>query len=199
MASGLARMQPRVPQISDITKTPRKYGFLGNLKPAFKLSEQQRLEDLQHSLEQFANQMTTVVCSELKYTILRDYIALAAQGNNEAIGNLAAKCVIEFDRFRANATDADLTLDWASGLTARQKNMVADWGNPFVLDEFRFHLPLTNPLPAETWTYWTEVLKEHLPELPQPLLIDSISLIGERANGYFELIENFRLGVDGKR
>ena len=62
------------------------------------------------------------------------------------IDDLAAACVTDFDRFRAPASAEDIQKRVAHGLTARQRALLDLWGYPYVLDEFRFHVTLTDRL-----------------------------------------------------
>jgi hypothetical protein len=52
-----------------------------------------------------------------------------------------------FDDFRAPATDAELARRAPASLTPRQRELLKTWGYPYVLDEFRFHLTLTDRIP----------------------------------------------------
>lgn len=50
------------------------------------------------------------------------------------------------DEFRAPLTDADIERRRSAGLTPRQDELMLEWGYPYVLEEFRFHLTLTGAL-----------------------------------------------------
>ncbi len=49
-----------------------------------------------------------------------------------------------FDDFRAPATAAEVARRDPDALTPRQRELLTTWGYPYVLDEFRFHLTLTD-------------------------------------------------------
>jgi hypothetical protein len=62
---------------------------------------------------------------------------------------LAAEVVERFDDFRAPMTRAELARHDHASLTPRQRELLKRWGYPYVLDEFRFHLTLTDRIPVE--------------------------------------------------
>ena len=68
-----------------------------------------------------------------------------------------------------------------------------EWGYPYVYEEFRFHLTLSGHLSEDALQRWTTVLQSKLPDLPAPFLVHQIALCGERADGWFELIQRYAL------
>jgi hypothetical protein len=58
---------------------------------------------------------------------------------------LAAECVARFDRFRLPST-CDERARRANGLSAKQQMLLERWGYPYVMDEWRFHMTLTDKL-----------------------------------------------------
>jgi Protein of unknown function (DUF1045) len=61
---------------------------------------------------------------------------------------LADAVVTGFDGFRAQPTEAELARRDPASLTPRQRELLKAWGYPYVLDEFRFHLTLTDRIPV---------------------------------------------------
>lgn len=86
---------------------------------------------------------------------LGGFIALVPEQPSAGLGELAADCVRAFDPFRMPADAAELARRRAGGLTPRQDALLAQWGYPYVMDEFRFHLTLTGklaePLRERVW------------------------------------------------
>ena len=62
------------------------------------------------------------------------------------MNDLAADCVREFDAFRPPLPATERDRYGTTGLTPRQERYLAQWGDPYVLTEFRFHLTLTGSL-----------------------------------------------------
>jgi hypothetical protein len=106
---------------------------------------------------------------------------------------VAAACVSALDDFRAPASNAELARRRASGLTARQDALLVQWGSPYVMEEFRFHLTLSGQLPEAELTTWSDTVRKSLPALPAPFILDQIALCGEREDGHFEMLHRYTL------
>ena len=59
---------------------------------------------------------------------------------------LARRCVTGLDMLRAPLEAAERARRHAAGLTPHQKDLLEQWGYPFVLDEYLFHMTLTERL-----------------------------------------------------
>ena len=176
-----------------VTASPRKYGFHGTLKPPFRLRHGYDAARLAQSVQELAACTTPAACTGLKLSRLGRFLALTPTGDTAALGQLAAVFVTQLDAFRAPPTAQDLAKRRQRRLSERQDANLERWGYPYVLDEFRFHLTLTGKLPKDQIENWIAVLENALPALPEPFEINSVALVGERADGQFELIERFDL------
>ncbi len=182
-----------MPGLDDVTMTPRKYGFHGTLKPPFRLKPGQTAAALEAAVAAMAGRVAPATCDGLRLTPLGRFLALAPYGPLGQLQRVAETCVRDLDCFRAPASAAELTKRRAAGLTERQDALLTQWGYPYVMEEFRFHLTLTGKLPAGASAHWTEVVNRLMPELPQPFVVDQIALCGERPDGRFELIHRYTL------
>ena len=190
---GCETVQADVPGLHDITMTPRKYGFHGTLKPPFRLAEEATAEALTKAVATMAGSLHAPRCEGLSLTTLGGFLALTPRGDVSSLRALAAACVTRLDDFRAPASEAEMARRRAAGLTRRQETHLTDWGYPYVLDEFRFHMTLSGRLPPEDVMVWIDRAAAHLPPLPTPFVFDQIALCGERADGRFELIHRYTL------
>jgi putative phosphonate metabolism protein len=179
--------------LHDITMTPRKYGFHGTLKPPFKLKEGQSFSALEMKASNIAKTLAPAVFNGMKVTQLGRFLALTPFGRLDSLQAIAEACVQELDGFRAPADKAELARRRKAGLSPRQEVLLAQWGYPYVFEEFSFHLTLSGRLFEDELTDWTTKLQSHLPELPKPFVIDQIALCGERLDGRFELISRYTL------
>jgi len=59
---------------------------------------------------------------------------------------LAADAVAFFDPFRAAPSEQEIAHRVPQKLTERQRAFLAEWGYPYVFDEYRFHITLTDKL-----------------------------------------------------
>lgn len=182
-----------VPRLHDITKSPRKYGFHGTLKPPFRLAEGRDPGAVAATLARLAASCAPARCDGLALAPLQHFLALTPLGETSGIGRVAAACVRGLDAFRAPPTVADLARRRAAGLSGRQDALLTRWGYPYVMEEFRFHMTLTGPLPPDVIGRWREVLAHRLPVLPASFVLDEVALMGERPDGYFELIQRYAL------
>lgn len=193
VVTGREAVQFNVPGLHDITMTPRKYGFHGTLKPPFRLKEDQTLKALEAAVSDLAALLSPADCDGLKFTQLGRFLALTPFGTLDGLQRIAEACVRELDEFRAPADEAELARRRKAGLSQRQEALLAEWGYPYVFEEFRFHMTLSGRMPDGALDGWTETLQGHLPELPTPFAIDQIALCGERQDGRFELIHRYTL------
>lgn len=131
---------------AQITSSPRHYGFHGTLKPPFRLSDGFNEDELLDAVRIFTRAHEAFGLPRLKLTRLDSFLALCLVNACPQLDQLAAEAVEVFDIFRAPSSDADLAKRRKAGLTARQENYLQQWGYPYVIDEFRFHLTLTGRL-----------------------------------------------------
>ena len=128
------------------TADPCHYGFHGTLKPPFALAPGRTAEDLLEAAAAFAGRRPAFAIERLELRVISGFIALVPQMKTPALDALAADCVREFDRFRAPADEGELAKRRAARLTPRQDELLVQWGYPYVMEEFRFHLTLTGRL-----------------------------------------------------
>lgn len=191
--AGAAVPQPALPGLDDITMTPAKYGFHGTLKPPFRLVDGQDQAALEQAAADLATTIAPAQAAGLELTRLGRFLALVPVGETDGIARVAAACVAGLDRFRAPATQDELARRRKSGLTPAQDALLVRWGYPYVMEQFRFHLTLTGPLPKAQVDHWIATVQADLPPLPTPFAMDAVALVGERSDGRFELIQSYAL------
>lgn len=185
--------------LASITARPGKYGFHATLKAPFRLAPGVALEDLASAVAAFAAGRAPVSVDGLVLDHLRQggpcgFLALMPDGECTALTALAGEIVMQFDRFRAPLTEAEIARRQPKSLSERQRGHLAEWGYPFVLDEFRFHMTLTDSLPLPVVARLRAALAPHLgPLLPRPFVIDAISLMGETDDRTFQVIRRHDL------
>ncbi|MCL2514938.1 MAG: DUF1045 domain-containing protein [Microbacteriaceae bacterium] len=135
--------------VDEITVDARRYGFHATLKAPFRLAEGRTLAELEQALDAFADERPVVTVPQLALSRLGSFFALVPGAPAEALYALAAEIVKTFDGFRAAPNEAELARRNPAGMSARQRELFERWGYPYVLDEFRFHLTLTDRIPAE--------------------------------------------------
>ena len=83
------------------------------------------------------------------------------------------------------------------GVDARQRELLERWGYPYVMDQWRFHMTLTGPLPGTQAGAITGFLSRWFePALREPLWVTDLCVfIEEEANGEFRLGARFPMAV----
>ncbi|GAB4519634.1 MAG: DUF1045 domain-containing protein [Roseibium sp.] len=143
--------QPQVDGLSadrfrDLTTDPRRYGFHGTLKAPFSLRDGQSEAALVDACARFAAEIAPYEIGGLGVNRLGRFLALTPGSSEPQLAAFAGLCVRRFEPFRAPLAEADLERRRRNGLSARQDTYLAEWGYPYVFDEFRFHMTLSNKL-----------------------------------------------------
>lgn len=182
--------------LAEITTDPRRYGFHATLKPPFRLAQGQTETGLHLALDLMARRLPRVQLQALQIDELGGFLALTPVGDVAELQELAAALVTELDPFRATLTEAEIARRRPESLSPRQRELLDLWGYPYVLEEFRFHMTLTDRLKgaraakakaaAQTWFG---------PVLPTPFEINEICLFGECEDGTFELCHRYALSA----
>lgn len=182
--------------VAAATRTPRKYGLHATMKPPFRLSGKQSFSTLHDSCARLAASFRTVRLDGLEIARLGRFLALRPMGDTQDLNALAAACVRDLDGFRAQATQAELALRRQSGLSMDQDANLTNWGYPYVLDSFRFHITLSGKLDKPTLATVQPALNARLaPLLPSPFEIQDLALAGEAKDGRFHLIHRYPLSA----
>lgn len=175
------------------TSDPRKYGFHGTIKPPFRLAEGVTRAELSAALARVCLAAAPVILPALRLQQIDGFLALTPEGDVAALTVLAARVVQDLDPCRAALTEAEIARRRPERLSARQRELLALYGYPYVLEQFQFHLTLSNSLTeAEAATLWPNAERLFQPLLPRPFVINSLCLFGEAA-GRFHLLERHEL------
>ncbi len=179
---------PHPPQT--LTERPSRYGFHATLKPPFRPERYTSESDLRAALIDFCTTHRPVQVDALELTRLGGFLALMPKGDTAALEDLAARVVVHFDPFRAPLTEAELARRDSANLSPTQRQNLAQWGYPHVMQDFRFHITLTGRF-AQKETEATRIaLAPHLkPLLPKPFVLEALTLCGEDKTGRFHAIE----------
>ena len=133
--------------VDAMTISARRYGFHATLKAPFRLAQGRTPEELDAALARFAAGRERVLVPRLRVARLGAFFALIPGAEAAELYALADDIVTAFDGFRAPPTEAELDRRNPASLTPRQRELLKEWGYQYVLDEFRFHLTLTDRIP----------------------------------------------------
>ncbi len=196
IAAGSAAPHPQVDglDLEAVTDKPRKYGFHATLKPPFRLAGSHGEVELQSAVADLADILRPVKLDGLKMNQIGSFLAFTVEGSQSGLNALAAACVRELDHFRAPASASETERRKSAGLTDRQTELLMQWGYPYVMEEFKFHMTLSGKLDPETATRAMAAVETlSFGALPRPFIIDAIALVGERPDGRFETIRRYSL------
>lgn len=198
IATGTALPHPQVPGIDDpaaLTLVPRKYGLHATIKPPFALSSNSDAAHLGTDFTRLCARLAPVSLDRLEIRALGRFLALVPVGDQTALERFAASVVRELDAHRAPPGDAELARRRQRPLSPAQERNLRDWGYPYVMDQFRFHITLTGPLTGETGPVACALRPYFAPHLSEPYVIDSLTLVGEDKTGMFHEILKVPLGA----
>jgi len=187
--------QPVLAGIGDpreITTEPRRYGFHGTIRAPFRPALGVEAEAIRATVADLAGRLAPVRCEGLRVECLDGFIALTPMGCEAALLDLGAAVVEATNPLRAPLTEAEIARRRPDRLSPRQRELLDRWGYPHVMEEFRFHLTLTNrldrpePVRAALEAYFA-------PVLPRPFAIEDLCLFGEDTVGHFHLLHRYAL------
>ncbi len=182
--------------VADLTATPRKYGFHGTIKPPFHLATGTDADALMAACATLAARLAPVTLPGLDLVDLHGFVALTPLGDTTALASLAAEVVMGLDAFRAPPSATEIARRRPDQMTDRQRALLAQWGYPYVMDQFQFHLTLTGSLtPADSAATLT-ALRPHLtPLLPKPFILHDLVLFGQGQDGLFRIQHRYPLSA----
>lgn len=179
---------------AEITTDPRRYGFHGTLRAPFRPAAGADHAAIADATASLAARLAPLVCDGLVLENLHGFLALTPAGCDAGLLALGAEVVKATNPLRAPLTGADVARRRPDSLSPRQRALLDQWGYPFVMDEFRFHLTLTNRLPDHEAAPVMQALSAHFaPVLPRPFIIEDLCLFGEGASGDFQLLHRYAL------
>jgi hypothetical protein len=151
-AAGLSiSAPPTVPGLSAtelhrLTAAPRRYGWHATLKAPFTLRPDADLQTLRIELRRLCARLQPFVLPRLQVTVLDDFLALVPMGDSSAINAVANACVRDVHPLAATLSAQELQRRRSAGLTPDEDTLLLQWGYPFVMARFRFHMSLTGSL-----------------------------------------------------
>ncbi len=160
-----SRLDPA--RISALTESSRRYGLHGTLKPPFELNPVSTLDALIAAAKVFARSVAPVEIPPLELAVIGKFIALTPTSQSAALEKLSAACVRAFEAFRMPLSEQQVSSYKHNKLTVHQEQMLENWGYPYVMEEFRFHISMTDRIDDDNER---EAVMENLQTLAAPIL-----------------------------
>jgi hypothetical protein len=172
-----------------LTEAPRHYGFHATLKAPFRLAAGETETTLTTALTRFAASCVPFD-AVLGVASIDAFAALTPGVPSAELVALERDIVETFDRFRAPLNEIEMAKRLAAPLTPRQRAHLARLGYPYVLEEFRFHMTLTGPIPETLQPTVLAALQAEFAKQAQPRSrIDRIALFREDG-GKFRIVSH---------
>ena len=133
--------------VAALTGSPRRYGWHGTLVAPFHTARGVTPQQVLSEAREWASRVTRFDAS-LSAVEMGRFVALRAArpADDASIRQVAASALHALASLRARSSAEDAERRLASGLSARQQTLLHEWGYPYVLDEFRFHMTLSDAL-----------------------------------------------------
>lgn len=184
-------------RLLNLTQSAGRYGFHATLKPPMALAPGLTEADLRAAMQEAAAELQPISLGKLTIADLDGFLALVPEASaNPDLQDLAANVVEMFEPFRAPLKPRERHARAAHGLTPRQEELLDAYGYPFVFDEFRFHMTLTDRLAAKDHDEVLEAARTWFgPILDQEVVLDRLALFHETENKLpFTRVAEFALG-----
>lgn len=182
--------QPRLTEISSdelavITQEPRRYGFHATLKAPFRLVPGVDEPALVKRLEALGLSLKPLALGPLRLTKLGRFMALVPDTPPAGLSALAAACVEELEDMRAPLQASELARRRTAPLDAREAELLARYGYPYVMERFQLHMTLTGELEPIMAQRVSDVVTPITLRLnaEDPLRLDQLCLFVERTPG----------------
>lgn len=170
------------PDLAPLTVSARRYGFHATIKAPMTLALD--FAELDAAVEAFAVEHAPVVLDGIAPRLLDGFLALTTQPQPAALTDFASAAVDAFEPFRASLSEGELARRLKAPLTPRQVELVHQYGYPYVLEEFLFHMTLTDRLPEDMREPMMERATAWFREaLAEPVVLDRIVVFAEPQPG----------------
>lgn len=196
--SGAAMAQADMPvlpaPLATVTAGARRYGFHGTIRAPFRPRSDISASEIATCVSALAARLAPVRCKGLRLENLQGFVALTPAGCEAALLEIGAVVVEQTEHLRSPMTADDRARRRPETLTPRQRALLDVWGYPFVMDEFRFHLTLTDQLAADHLPAVMHAASAHFAAIiDRPFAIEDLCLFGEDTGGKFHLIHRYAL------
>ena len=183
------------PDLFGLSVSARRYGFHATLKAPFRLAEGQSADNLIEAASVFAAGNSAFAIEGLEVAEMDGFLALRPMGDTTALDAFAAQVVARFERFRAPMTAEERARRRPELMTERQRALLDSYGYPYVLEEFRFHMTLSDRLSRAQMDALRPLAEAHFaPVLERPFAIGGLAVFGEDADGVFHQLHRATLG-----
>lgn len=184
--------------LQPLTASARRYGFHATIKAPMALGAGTDRAKLEGALAQFSARHAPVTLSGLAPRLIDGFLALTTEPQPRQLTDFAATVVANFDRFRAPLSADDRARRLKAPLSARQIELLDEYGYPYALEEFQFHMTLSDRLPLEQRADMAARAADWFADaLAAPIALDRLVLFHEAEPGAaFRRLDDYPLTGD---
>lgn len=178
----------------------RRYGFHATVKAPMALRAKTTANDLDAGLRVFGRENAPVAIGRIELRLIDGFLALMPVPQTRELTDFASLVVETFDPLRAPMDADERARRRATSLSDRQVWLLDRYGYPFVLEQFQFHMTLTDRLPPDLRDPVIAAARNWFaPALTAPLTLDRLVLFHEPEPGSpFQRLDDYELeGVVG--
>ncbi|ATP28449.1 hypothetical protein CR207_08595 [Chromobacterium violaceum] len=167
-------------ELACLTREAARYGWHATLKAPFALRPGVGEDALLLQTSMLARRFQPFALS-LQVGWLGDFLALRPAGPCAELDELAAACSVSLE----GLADRHAPLRPREGLDPRQQALYRRWGYPYVFEQFRFHLTLSDRLDRESAAavLIERGARRHFAGLLQQVAVAGVTLFVEREQG----------------
>jgi hypothetical protein len=182
------------PELEALTVSARRYGFHATLKAPMALAAGVDRAQVEMAVAEFAGRNAAVEM-ELAARLIDGFLALTAEPQRQELTDFAASVVVALEPLRALLAPAERARRLRAPLSARQIELLDRYGYPYVLEEFQFHMTLTDRLAVEQREPMRKRAADWFAEaLAEPVVLDRLVLFHEAELGAaFRRLDDFVL------
>lgn len=172
-------------EILEKSASARRYAFHATIKSPMQLAAGKSEAELSDALAAFTASHAPVSIGRLKLARLDGFLALIPADQPQALTDFAAKVVEAFEPYRAEVSAEDKAKRNAGGrLSPRQLELLDRYGYPYVMEQFQFHMTLTDRLSDADGDRFEAALRGHFGPLAEAdATLDRLTLFHEPAPG----------------
>ncbi|MBJ6989076.1 MULTISPECIES: DUF1045 domain-containing protein [unclassified Devosia] len=169
-------------RLLNVTQSAGRYGFHATIKAPMALAEGKSETQLRDALAAFCDNREAIDLGPLRVSNHFGVLALTPV-NPTAAQEFAAELVEHFEPFRAPLTARDRARR-LPGLSPVHVELLDRYGYPHVLDQFKFHMTLSDRLPSDELEEMAVAAEQWFaPVLATPMRLDRMSIFIEPDNG----------------
>ena len=162
-----------------LTNKPAHYGFHATLKAPFELRDDVTFDQLLLAVETFASTQKSLALETLAPRYLSRFMALTLSEQQKELTEFAFSCVTELEDFRRPLSEADIKRRQLRSLTARQDALLHKYGYPYIDDEFRFHMTLSDAMENSDQDYQEWVQDQYARCVTTTPVLDQLAIYAQ--------------------